>query len=196
VKRADGSIVTDADIVTGNAIIQVKSGGGKGLGDHVARTEAATGTVTIGLTISDSMQTLIMLANTNITLQSLIKAVSCTYDPKYLGETGFVIERPRASGTAGYVRAWRLDRPHRQYQEDEILPLPIGPETRGFLIEFNDLALLKEVMPYLAGREDVAIDDDHGNVVPGTDFVRALRTSAALSWLPADYETWFGKYLH
>ncbi|HEX4808036.1 MAG TPA: RHS repeat-associated core domain-containing protein, partial [Bryobacteraceae bacterium] len=46
--RSDGSIATDADILTNNAIIQVKSGGGKGLSDQVARTETATGMVTIG----------------------------------------------------------------------------------------------------------------------------------------------------
>lgn len=48
VRGPNGQIVTDADIVTGNSIIQVKSGNGKGLSGQVERTENATGTVTIG----------------------------------------------------------------------------------------------------------------------------------------------------
>ena len=43
IKRADGTLLTDADILTKNAIIQVKSGGGKGLGSQIQRTEAGTG---------------------------------------------------------------------------------------------------------------------------------------------------------
>lgn len=39
VRGANGELVTDADIVTGNAIIQVKSGGGKGLSGQVEATE-------------------------------------------------------------------------------------------------------------------------------------------------------------
>jgi hypothetical protein len=63
----------------------------------------------------------------------------------------------------------------------------LGKNTRGFLIEFNDLALLKDVMPSLVDRDDVAVDDDHGMVVRGADFVRGLRVQDALPWLLPDY---------
>jgi hypothetical protein len=48
VRNAAGQLVTDADIQLQNAIIQVKSGGGKGLTSQVLRTEQATGMPTIG----------------------------------------------------------------------------------------------------------------------------------------------------
>jgi hypothetical protein len=48
VRGSSGELVTDAGIVTGNAIIQVKSGAGKGLSGQVEGTENATEAVTIG----------------------------------------------------------------------------------------------------------------------------------------------------
>ncbi|MBA3684524.1 MAG: RHS repeat-associated core domain-containing protein [Planctomycetes bacterium] len=48
VLNAAGQLVTDADILLQNAVIQVKSGGGKGLTSQVLRTQEATGLPTIG----------------------------------------------------------------------------------------------------------------------------------------------------
>lgn len=48
VRNAAGQLITDADIRLQNAIIQVKSGGGKGLTSQLVRTEQATGLLTIG----------------------------------------------------------------------------------------------------------------------------------------------------
>jgi hypothetical protein len=48
VRNAAGQLVTDADILLQNGIVQVKSGGGKGLTIQLQRTEQATGLPTIG----------------------------------------------------------------------------------------------------------------------------------------------------
>jgi hypothetical protein len=48
VRNAAGQLVTDADILLQNAVIQVKSGGGKGMTSQLVRTEQATGLPTIG----------------------------------------------------------------------------------------------------------------------------------------------------
>jgi hypothetical protein len=48
VRIAAGQLVTDADILLQNAVIQVKSGGGKGMTSQLGRTEKATGLPTIG----------------------------------------------------------------------------------------------------------------------------------------------------
>ena len=48
-RDASGHVVTDADILLNNAVIQVKSGGGKGLGSQVLRkTPAGSGLPVIG----------------------------------------------------------------------------------------------------------------------------------------------------
>lgn len=48
VRDAAGKLITDADILLKNGIVQVKSGGGKGLTSQLQRTEQATGLPTIG----------------------------------------------------------------------------------------------------------------------------------------------------
>ena len=48
VRDTAGNMVTDADILLKNAVIQVKSGGGKGMTSQLQRTEQATGLPTIG----------------------------------------------------------------------------------------------------------------------------------------------------
>ncbi|MBP2281671.1 hypothetical protein H4W00_002484 [Psychrobacter sp. PL19] len=49
VRRGDGSLITDADILlTNGTIIQIKSGGGKGLTSQIQRTETGTGAKTVG----------------------------------------------------------------------------------------------------------------------------------------------------
>ena len=47
VRNAEGQRVTDADNSLQNAVIQVKSGGGKGMTSQRVRTEQATGLPTI-----------------------------------------------------------------------------------------------------------------------------------------------------
>jgi RHS repeat-associated protein len=44
----DGRVIAEADVLLENAVIQVKSGGGKGLGGQLERTEAALGLPTLG----------------------------------------------------------------------------------------------------------------------------------------------------
>ncbi|ATE59821.1 RHS repeat-associated core domain-containing protein [Thauera sinica] len=48
IRDAAGRLVTDADILLKNGIVQVKSGGGKGLTSQLQRTEQATGLPTVG----------------------------------------------------------------------------------------------------------------------------------------------------
>lgn len=48
IRDAAGRLVTDADILLKNGVVQVKSGGGKGLTSQLQRTEQATGLPAIG----------------------------------------------------------------------------------------------------------------------------------------------------
>jgi hypothetical protein len=76
-----------------------------------------------------------------------------------------------------------------EYDSEDAVPFPIGSQMTGFLIEFNDLNLLKEVAPFVANRDDIAVDDDHGNIVLGRQFVSLLQSSSAFPWLPVNYSS-------
>jgi len=51
------------------------------------------------------------------------------------------------------------------------------------------MKLLKEVMPLVGDRNDIAVDDDHGSILLGRQFNAMLQESSALRWLSQDYET-------
>lgn len=74
VRDTAGNMVTDADILLKNAVIQVKSGGGKGMTSQLQRTEQATGLPTLGYGPDLKQSILKNSASTN-DLQTLIDVV-------------------------------------------------------------------------------------------------------------------------
>ena len=50
IRTANGTLVTDADILLSNGVVQVKGGTGKGIADQLKRTEDATGLPAVGYT--------------------------------------------------------------------------------------------------------------------------------------------------
>jgi len=133
------------------------------------------------------MQTLILLSNSDITIRHLMEAASTAFQLKWSNEDEFSIESQRPDGTIAYVTFRKFENPCADYDPEVVFPFPVGSQTRGFLVEFNDLFLLREVMPSFRSRDDVAVHDDHGTIVLGKKFVSDLRNSVALAWLPRDY---------
>ncbi len=74
VRNSAGDMVTDADILLKNAVIQVKSGGGKGMTSQLQRTEHATGLPTIGYG-PDLKQSILKNSTSTNDLQLLIDVV-------------------------------------------------------------------------------------------------------------------------
>ena len=64
IKDTSGQIITDLDIELDNIVIQVKSGGGKGLTTQLKNTASATGKETIGY-VPDAKPSIIKGAETN-----------------------------------------------------------------------------------------------------------------------------------
>ena len=74
IRDAAGNMVTDADILLKNAVVQVKSGGGKGMTSQLLRTEQATGLPTIGYG-PDLKSTILRNSTSTNDLQTLIDVV-------------------------------------------------------------------------------------------------------------------------
>jgi hypothetical protein len=74
IRTADGALVTDADILLENGVVQVKSGTGKGMADQLRRTEEATGLPALGYTPDAGKHVLKNSCTTNCA-ETLIKAV-------------------------------------------------------------------------------------------------------------------------
>lgn len=69
------------------------------------------------------------------------------------------------------------------YDEEEMLCVrSVVPNPAFFMFEFSDFAFGKEVLSRLVDGADVAVDDDHGHVMRGTEFCRRLRDEGGFDW--------------
>lgn len=69
------------------------------------------------------------------------------------------------------------------YDEEEIAAvLQMVPEPQFFIFEFNEFEFGKEVLEELTDASDIAIDDDHGNILSGTEFCSKIRNNVSYDW--------------
>ena len=58
-----------------------------------------------------------------------------------------------------------------------MIPVPIF-----YVLDFSDISMCKELLMAMADRTDVLIDNDHGVLLPGTEFVQMLRNRQDWDW--------------
>ena len=88
-----------------------------------------------------------------------------------------------------YIYSEDVDTDLDEYNRDEqtaILTIISNPIF--YSVDFSDLAFLKEVLCKIAARPDLIIDNDHGNILRGTDFVRRLQENPDWDWRPSSDE--------
>ena len=72
--------------------------------------------------------------------------------------------------------------------EDELEPdersqiVRVIPEPTFFVLEFSDIQLCKEVLSGIADRPDVLVDNGHGVICSGSEFVSRLRKQPDWDW--------------
>lgn len=72
---------------------------------------------------------------------------------------------------------------NNDYDDEEIAAvLEMVPEPKFFIFEFNDFEFGKEVLEELADASDIAVDDDHGNILIGTEFCSRIRNNVSYDW--------------
>jgi hypothetical protein len=55
-------------------------------------------------------------------------------------------------------------------------------EPTFFSLDFSDIGLCRELLMAIADRGDVLIDNDHGVLLRGSEFVRVLRSQTDWDW--------------
>ena len=65
------------------------------------------------------------------------------------------------------------------YDSDDLAAVRrVLPDPTFFMFESNDIQFGARVLGALIDARDVVVDDDHGNIVPGAEFARRLRSGA------------------
>ena len=68
--------------------------------------------------------------------------------------------------------------------EDRQLATVIGtiPSPVFYSIDFSDVAFCRDILLAIADDPDILVDNDHGVMLPGSEFVRVLRSQHDWDW--------------
>ncbi len=70
-----------------------------------------------------------------------------------------------------------------EYEPEELAAVTASIASPVFYsIDFSDIDLCKRVLEAIADDPMLLVDNDHGMVLPGPEFVRALRTRPGWDW--------------
>jgi hypothetical protein len=78
--------------------------------------------------------------------------------------------------------AINVDDDMMQHYEDAELEQMALPNPRFYLIEFNDIAFLKGLLPLVADDSRIWVDNDHGDILQGPQFVARVKRDPAWDW--------------
>ena len=70
-----------------------------------------------------------------------------------------------------------------EYDGADIMRVLLHVSNPIFLtLEFNDIDFAKDILELIGNAPDLVIDNDHGDILPGTDFIKRVRENRAWDW--------------
>lgn len=123
-------------------------------------------------------------------MESVIIAAPFAYDaelrlrleqvgPVTIGAAGALVVDDGSSRV--YVA--RNDAVHDEFEPERLaLVTSTIPHPIFYSIDFSDIALCRKVLEVIADDPKLLVDNDHGVLLPGSEFVRVLRSQRDWDW--------------
>ncbi len=124
------------------------------------------------------MDSVIIVTPRSLELEQLRRTIAAVYRVDNASNGRLVIE---SDGRRAYLGA-------DERIADEMSPEEIShiqrriSEATFYTLDFSDIGFCRELLIAIADRDDVLIDNDHGAVLPGSEFVRVLRSQGDWDW--------------
>lgn len=128
------------------------------------------------------MDSVIIVTRRGVDLDQLRRTIPPTYSVDDAANERIVIE---SVGRRAYLGADARIADEMEPEEASRI-LGMIPEPTFYTLDFSDISLCKELLLVIADRSDVLIDNDHGVVLSGSDFVRVLRSQRDWDWRSDD----------
>ena len=124
------------------------------------------------------MQNIIIITPPNITLKYFVEKLEPYYDVDMVSDDRIVItdeERYIAINLDEYVA--------EEYEEKELnLISQVIKHPQFFIIEFSHFDLLKQIIPFCVNPPVFLIDNDHGDIFSGREFLLKLNKDPRWDW--------------
>jgi hypothetical protein len=124
------------------------------------------------------MESIIIVAKRGFELEQLRRAIPSEFSVDEAANGRIVIER---DGRRAYLGTDALVVDELEPEEASRL-LRMMPDPIFYTLDFSDISLCKELLIAIADRSDVIVDNDHGVVLPGSEYVRILRSQIDWDW--------------
>ncbi len=124
------------------------------------------------------MQSIVVITPPNITLKYFMKKLDLYYQIDVVSDDRIVI-----NDGGRYIAINLDDYITEEYDEKELdIISQIIEQPKFFLIEFTHLDLLKEVIPFCVDEPGFLVDNDHGDILSGQQFLLKLKKNPAWDW--------------
>lgn len=124
------------------------------------------------------MDSITIVTTRGYDLRHLRRSIPPTYRVNHAANERIVIE---SGGRRAYLGADARIANEMEPEESSHI-LGMIPEPIFYTLDFTDINLCKELLLAIADRGDVLIDNDHGVVLPGSEFVQILRSRGNWDW--------------
>ena len=124
------------------------------------------------------MDSIIIVTRRSFDLEQLRRTIPPTYHVNDAANERVVIE---GGGRRAYLGADARIADEMEPEEAARIKRMI-PDPTFYTLDFSDISLCKELLLAIVDRSDVVIDNDHGTVLRGSEFVGVLRSQADWDW--------------
>jgi hypothetical protein len=124
------------------------------------------------------MESVIIIADRDWEFEATLRTLPPAYAVTALADRQVLIER---GGCRAYLGPDPRVAGELEPDEEARIRLRIA-EPVFYTLDFSDISLCKELLMAIADRHELLIDNDHGVLLPGSEFVRRLQAQKQWDW--------------
>ncbi len=114
-------------------------------------------------------QSVILIADRSISFDEIQSKFAPDFQTGFASPERFVVE-----SEDDYLAFDADDSIVNDYEAAELEGIPISNPT-FYSLKFTDFVFLKKLLPFFADDPRIWVDDDHGHILPGPEFVKRMR---------------------
>jgi hypothetical protein len=124
------------------------------------------------------MESVLIITPRNVSINQLREAASLSCTPEDIADDGFVVQTVDSR-----IHVRPDDMIVSELEVEQLSQIQnIIAEPAFFVVDFSDIKLCKKIIVSVANRADFLVDNDHGVLCSGSDFVKTILEFPLWDW--------------